>query len=150
MGLDSCCGPLLSGERQAASAVALMRARYTAYATGEVDFVLRTQEAGEVDREATETWSRESEWLGLDVVGSEGGAEDDDEGTVEFIARYRHKGEEHAHHEEASFRRVGGTWQLVDGKLCNSTFRRTTPKIGPNQPCPCGSGKKYKKCCGKP
>ena len=26
---------------------------------------------------------------------------------------------------------------------------RTTPKIGANDPCPCGSGKKYKKCCGK-
>ena len=29
------------------------------------------------------------------------------------------------------------------------TFRRKLPKIGPNEPCPCGSGKKYKKCCGK-
>ena len=29
------------------------------------------------------------------------------------------------------------------------TFRRELPKIGPNEPCPCGSGKKYKKCCGK-
>ena len=30
------------------------------------------------------------------------------------------------------------------------TYRRSQPKIGPNQPCPCGSGKKYKKCCGAP
>jgi uncharacterized protein len=29
-----------------------------------------------------------------------------------------------------------------------STFRRTTPKIGRNDPCPCGSGKKFKQCCG--
>jgi preprotein translocase subunit SecA len=29
------------------------------------------------------------------------------------------------------------------------TFRRETPKVGRNDPCPCGSGKKYKKCCGK-
>jgi uncharacterized protein YecA (UPF0149 family) len=27
------------------------------------------------------------------------------------------------------------------------TVRRETPKIGRNDPCPCGSGKKYKKCC---
>ena len=26
-------------------------------------------------------------------------------------------------------------------------YRRETPKIGRNEPCPCGSGKKYKKCC---
>ena len=30
-----------------------------------------------------------------------------------------------------------------------STYRRTEEKIGRNDPCPCGSGKKYKKCCGK-
>jgi len=30
-----------------------------------------------------------------------------------------------------------------------STFRRETPKVGRNDPCPCGSGKKYKQCCGK-
>jgi uncharacterized protein YecA (UPF0149 family) len=26
--------------------------------------------------------------------------------------------------------------------------RRATPKVAPNDPCPCGSGKKYKRCCG--
>ena len=31
----------------------------------------------------------------------------------------------------------------------NTTIRRTSPKIGRNDPCPCGSGKKYKNCCGK-
>lgn len=31
----------------------------------------------------------------------------------------------------------------------SSTIRRTEPKIGPNDPCPCGSGKKHKKCCGR-
>lgn len=29
------------------------------------------------------------------------------------------------------------------------TFRREAPKVGRNDPCPCGSGKKYKKCCGQ-
>ena len=29
------------------------------------------------------------------------------------------------------------------------TIKRTTPKIGRNEPCPCGSGRKYKKCCIK-
>ncbi len=31
----------------------------------------------------------------------------------------------------------------------HGTVRRKAPKIGPNDPCPCGSGKKYKKCCGR-
>jgi hypothetical protein len=28
-------------------------------------------------------------------------------------------------------------------------FRRSTPKVGRNDPCSCGSGKKFKKCCGQ-
>ena len=31
----------------------------------------------------------------------------------------------------------------------NISFKRDVPKVGPNEPCPCGSGKKFKKCCGK-
>jgi len=41
---------------------------------------------------------------------------------------------------------------LDGGRLFPSkieTFRREAPKVGRNDPCPCGSGKKYKKCCGK-
>lgn len=37
----------------------------------------------------------------------------------------------------------------LDGYVKNSTYRRDTKKVGRNDPCPCGSGKKYKKCCGK-
>ena len=37
--------------------------------------------------------------------------------------------------------------RLFPGKV--ETFRRETPKIGRNAPCPCGSGKKFKRCCGK-
>ncbi len=40
------------------------------------------------------------------------------------------------------------TWQLWRDKLFPQPLRRTTPKVGANQPCPCGSGKKYKRCCG--
>jgi preprotein translocase subunit SecA len=29
------------------------------------------------------------------------------------------------------------------------TYRRAEPRVGRNDPCPCGSGKKYKKCCGR-
>ncbi len=30
-----------------------------------------------------------------------------------------------------------------------TTFRRTAPKVGRNDPCPCDSGRKFKKCCGQ-
>ncbi len=149
---EDCCGPFHEGKRLPPTALALMRARYTAYVTGNIDYIFTTQETtgAEADRASTEAWSKNSEWLGLEIVSVEGGEGRDDTATVEFIARYKHKDEEHAHHEEASFRRSADRWILVDGKMQNSTFRRTTPKVKPNEPCPCGSGKKYKKCCGKP
>ena len=37
--------------------------------------------------------------------------------------------------------------RLFPGKV--ETFRRQAPKVGRNDPCPCGSGKKFKRCCGK-
>lgn len=44
--------------------------------------------------------------------------------------------------------------ELVDGKISpkeggiDKTIRNEEPKVGRNDPCPCGSGKKYKNCCG--
>lgn len=149
---DACCGLLISGDAQAETAEALMRARYSAYVTGDIDFIIDTQkvDGDETDREATEAWSRDSTWLGLEILKVEDGEALHDRGTIEFIARYSHKEDEQAHHEVATFRKKDGRWEFVDAKMKNSTFRRTTPKVKPNEPCPCGSGKKFKKCCGKP
>ena len=51
--IEVCCGPILSAQRQAETAEELMRARYTAYATNNVDFVISSHDpatSGEVDR----------------------------------------------------------------------------------------------------
>jgi hypothetical protein len=42
-----------------------------------------------------------------------------------------------------------GPLDLLAGDLAIAPIRRTEPKIGRNEPCPCGSGKKFKKCCGR-
>lgn len=39
--------------------------------------------------------------------------------------------------------------QIAKDYRQSKTVRRATPKIGRNDPCPCGSGKKYKHCCGR-
>lgn len=149
-----CCQPLLSKERFPETAEALMRSRYTAYATGEVDYIVETQAPGTrhtVDRQATADWSRKSTWKGLEILGVEAGGPNDLTGRVEFRARYEINGEEVEHHELADFRREDGRWYFVDGHPPKAEpFRREGEKVGPNQPCPCGSGRKYKKCCGKP
>jgi uncharacterized protein YecA (UPF0149 family) len=47
------------------------------------------------------------------------------------------------------FEREKGQWRFVTGdEMKNPTVRYETPPPGRNDPCPCGSGKKYKKCHG--
>ena len=43
-----------------------------------------------------------------------------------------------------------GTSAGTDGTTPKKAPQKVAKKVGPNDPCPCGSGKKYKKCCGAP
>jgi preprotein translocase subunit SecA len=52
---------------------------------------------------------------------------------------------ESEHERELESLQMGGDESLQDAK----TIRRDQPKVGRNDPCPCGSGKKFKKCCGR-
>jgi SEC-C motif-containing protein len=150
---EECCAPILAGTRPAPTAVALMRARYSAYAHGNIDFVfdsLAPESRHDFDRPSAEQWSRQSKWLGLEVVRTERGGPGDRDGVVEFIARFEVQGQAVEHHEVATFRNDEGRWLFVDGQLRKQEpFRRAAPKVGANDPCPCGSGKKWKKCCGR-
>jgi SEC-C motif-containing protein len=130
-----------------------MRSRYTAFAVGDIDYIFNTHDpdtVSEIDRKSTETWSKESEWNGIEILDTDAGGAEDDEGTVDFIAHYLLKGRKLEHRERAEFRKVDGRWVFVDGaELAGPPVVRESPKVGRNDPCPCGSGKKYKKCCGK-
>jgi SEC-C motif-containing protein len=130
-----------------------MRSRYTAYATGVVDYVVGTHDldtAKDVDRDSIAEWSSQSKWLGLRIVATEAGGSADDTGMVEFIARFERDGAVVEHHERSTFRRLDGRWLFVDGEMVKARpIVRATPKVGRNEPCPCGSGKKYKQCHGR-
>lgn len=149
---QDCCGPVISGERKASSAMELMRSRYTAYAMADVDYIVNSthpDQRDSNDKEAIKQWAEKSEWLGFEVKGSEKGGEGDDTGSVEFVASYTDRGVKMQHHEMAEFRRLDGDWYFYDGKIVPlKPFVRPGPKVGRNDACPCGSGKKYKKCCG--
>lgn len=151
--LATCCLPVIKGERSAATAADLMRSRYTAFTIGEVDYIATShhpETRDSVDRDEVQTWSKESEWLGLEIFDTEAGGTDDDDGVVVFTARYRYQGHVHDHVERALFRRDGSEWKFYDAEepQRQETIRREGDKIGRNDPCPCGSGRKYKKCCG--
>jgi SEC-C motif domain protein len=146
---SACCGPILAGA-PASTALALMRSRYTAYVRGEIDHVVATHAAetrGEIDRDAAARWSRDTRWLGLEIVATQTGGPGDDHGVVEFIARGATGGTPFAQRERSRFRRDDGRWYYVDGKVISEPVKRA-PTPGRNDPCPCGSGMKYKRCHG--
>ncbi|NLE86946.1 MAG: YchJ family protein [Myxococcales bacterium] len=150
--LETCCGPFLAGQKKPRSAEELMRSRYTAFTQGDVDYILKTHDPDtvhQVDRESTEQWAKQSEWLGFELLSVQGGTPEEFQGTIEFVARYRLKGAQLEHRERATFRRQDDTWFFVDGEqIAGPPVRREGPKVGRNDPCTCGSGKKFKKCCG--
>lgn len=149
---DTCCGPVLSGERQAPTAEALMRARYSAFAERQFAFLgesLHPDYRSDYDAAATRRWAESAQWMGLEIATLEGGGEGDDQGMVEFTAIYKEKDITRRHRERSHFRRHEGCWYFVDGEMVKPTTEvHRAPKVGRNDPCPCGSGKKFKKCCG--
>ena len=150
---DDCCRPFLDGTRRPETAEQLMRSRYSAFTRVEMDYIRETtlpKRRADLDEAATRAWAEGSEWLGLEILAVDGGGPDDDSGTVEFQASYEQDGEEELHHERSTFLRQDGRWYFVEGKHAGpATFVREQPKVGRNDPCPCGSGKKFKKCCGR-
>jgi SEC-C motif-containing protein len=129
-----------------------MRSRYTAYVEHEVAYIINTcVQRGEkdIDEKSTREWSEQSTWLGLKIISTEKGGPDDTKGIVEFEATYEQDGLKEVHHETAQFKKDKGEWLYEEGHIKPQTVVRATPKVGRNEPCPCGSGKKYKHCCGR-
>jgi len=147
---DACCGPIIEGAPPA-TAEALLRSRYTAFATGNTAYLIETlapEMRDEFDQIEAESTAAGAEWQKLDVRTVIGGGVDDDTGTIEFVADFRLRGEPRIHHELSQFRREEGRWLCAGGQMNPKQPPRQVDKVGRNDPCPCGSGKKYKKCCG--
>ena len=127
-----------------------MRSRYCAHALLDADYLNATQRlkgGNTVSKADLLSTAHRTVWKKLEVLGTERGGPGDDEGTVEFCATYTLDGELHLHHEVSQFRRVDGRWLYTAGRT--PAPRPQQKKPGRNTPCPCGSGKKYKKCCGR-
>jgi len=133
-----CCGAILSHKREAKTPEELMRSRYSAYVQGDAKYLFEStvlENQNSEDLELIEEFSSGVEWLKLDILS----AVDD---TVEFKAYYRDSGEIKLLHEKSNFVQESGVWKYKDGELYNTKVQR-------NESCPCGSGKKFKKCCDK-
>ncbi len=135
---SECCEVFLKGDSKPLTPEELMRSRYSAYVTGDGRYIVNTavkEQRYEDDIELIKEYSRSVEWLSLEIVHAE-------KNMVEFKAYYRDANGIQVQHEKSEFIFENGVWLYKDGRLFNSKIER-------NMPCPCQSGKKYKKCCEK-
>ncbi|MBL6931377.1 MAG: YchJ family protein [Rhodospirillales bacterium] len=146
---DDCCGPYIAGTA-APTAEALMRSRYTAYTEGNNAYLIETlaPESRDEEEEAQQNHKSNMKWQGLEIRTTSEGGEKDETGIVEFVARYKVGDQSGIHHERSNFRREEGRWVCIGGEINPKPEQRIVDKVGRNDPCPCGSGKKFKKCCG--
>ena len=156
---EACCQPYLEGWASPPTAEALMRSRFVAYSQRAIGY-LETTSAGEAaasfsKKDAT-AWANAATFTKLEIFATEHGAEADDEGLVDFAATYHEGGKVHVLRERSLFRREAppggqpeqrGPWRYI-GRAKGQTVAREAPRVGRNDPCPCGSGQKYKKCHG--
>ena len=108
----------------------LMRSRYDAFVREDWQYIADTslhQTIEELSNSVTITW------LKLDVLKAY-------DNIVEFKAYYKLDEVIEVLHEKSTFVQVDNVWKYQDGELFTS-------KIHKNEACPCGSGKKYKRCC---
>ena len=148
--LDACCGLYIDG-KPAPTALSLMKSRYSAFVLVKGEYLKSTlseQQKADFDSEEFEQQAAGTKWMGLEIRNCVNGGVKDETGTVEFVAKYKEKGQHVVHHELAKFTREDGKWVFNDCVVNPKLEQRIIEKIGRNDPCSCGSNKKFKKCCG--
>ncbi|WP_294906450.1 YchJ family protein [Tatumella sp. UBA2305] len=139
---NDCCGQYISGTHIAPDAESLMRSRYTAYQRGDVLWLVETWHKSQRSPELEALISTHlsgTDWLGLNVISHDYN-NNSQEAFVTFFARYCEKNQTSAIYERSRFIREEQHWYYIDGVHLQA---------GRNDTCPCGSGRKYKKCCGQ-
>ena len=133
---DECCQGIILGQRNASNPEELMRSRFSAYVRANGKYLVESavkENQYEEDAALIQEFSNSVEWLRLDILNVQ-------DNTVEFKAYYKDGETIQVLHEKSNFIKEDDTWKYKDGELYNSKVER-------NDSCPCGSGKKYKKCC---
>jgi SEC-C motif-containing protein len=145
---SACCLPILKQEKPAANAEQLMRSRFTAHVARDYAHLHRTvletsKEPYVEDPQAGPT----NNWTRLVIHSHEHGPKPDFS-TVDFTAYFLENDVERAFHEKAEFQKIDGTWLYTKAlRQGPAPIKATKKEVGRNDPCPCGSGKKYKQCC---
>lgn len=137
----ACCGPYINEAQLPETAEQLMRSRYSAFVLANETY-LRSSWGAEYCPQNLNL-DAQTQWLGLEVIWADKGGLVDQTGQVEFKARFIQDDKLVCIHEKSDFQREKGVWKYLRGKQ----FDEPVVMLSMNQSCPCGSGKKYKRCC---
>lgn len=99
-----------------------MRSRFTAFASGDTEHLLRSWHPSTKPSRAvlSESLTPDIRWLRLSILSTQAGGPFDSEGVVEFEAIAKTRGERHVHQETSRFMREAGTWFYIDGTVDTS------------------------------
>lgn len=136
---ENCCQAFHLGALPQ-TAAQLMRSRYCAFVLQNIPYIIASTAPSQqplLDAQALADWAQNTQWLGLEVLPQQ--TLDKTHAVVEFKAYFQSTEGKQTHHENSLFVNIDGRWYFVDP---------TVPLPSNKQPCLCGSGKKFKHCCG--
>lgn len=137
----NCCQPFHLGSQFPQTAELLMRSRYTAYTMVNIPYIIETTVPSQqklLNQQAIQEWGKSTHWAGLEIL-NHNPQYSKQHATVEFKALFQTENGLDAHHELSLFVQINERWYFVDP---------TVPLPAMKQPCICGSGRKFKHCCG--
>ncbi len=115
-----CCGQYLKQGSIPLTAETLMRSRYTAYVSGNEEYLLNSWHNSTRPTELNLEQDA-SEWIKLEVLGVHAGKPKDNTATVEFIAHFKVQNQRQQLHEVSRFIKEEGRWFYLDGNVSNDT-----------------------------
>ncbi|OOF57449.1 YchJ family protein [Rodentibacter myodis] len=137
---EDCCGVFHLHQALPDTAEQLMRSRYSAYALKKMPYIVETTVPNQqalLDVPLLQEWAETTHWLGLQILNTETLSKT--QSAVEFNALFQGEEGVQSHQERSIFVKINGRWYFIDP---------TVPLPTMKQPCLCGSGKKFKHCCG--
>lgn len=143
---SECCLPFISGNLKPETPEQLMRSRYSAFCIKDIEYLISTHHHSKQqpnEREILAQTINETQWLGLKVLKTDKRRINQVVGHVEFAAFYKNNNKIEQLHENSKFIYENGQWYYLDGVMLEPL------KFARNEPCWCGSMKKFKKCHGK-
>ncbi|WP_352338834.1 YchJ family protein [Psychrobacter sp. 16-MNA-CIBAN-0192] len=133
------------------SAERLMRSRYSAFVLVKPDYIIKTTLPAQqelLDNQSIESWAKETDWAGLKIVKhtSKLGKR---HAQVEFKAFYNTENGLQAHHELSTFVKTNDKFASPTNERWYFLDPTVAMTVSQKQPCICGSGERFKRCCGQ-